>query len=302
MKGLDKSDVQNIAIEDIHILNPRVRNQRVFREIVNNISLVGLKRPITVTRSTKKNTKPYNLVCGQGRLEAFVSCGQSHIPAIVVDVTEEDALTMSLVENLARRHHSSMDLLKGIELLMKEGYSAKDIAGKTGLTSQYVSPIIKLIKLGEERLLSAVEKGQLPLDIAVKIALSPGGEQKALQEAYESNALRGRKLIQAKKLIEARKHQGKLLRNAGSQTHSKDRNARELSGRDVIGIYQKEVNRKKALMRKAEFVGSQLIFIVEALRRLYEEDSFKELLESEQLTNIPSPVAELLNKKEGLHA
>lgn len=297
MKNFDKASIQNIAIEDIHILNPRVRNQRVFRDIADNISQVGLKRPITVTLSGRKTDKPYNLVCGQGRLEAFLTCGQSHIPAIVIDATKEDALIMSLVENLARRHHTSLDLLKGIELLLKKGYSARDIAKKTGLSSQYVRPIIKLIKLGEERLLSAVEKGQIPLDIAVKIAVSPGNEQNALQEAYESNALRGNKFIQAKKLIERRKSQGKLIKSGGGQTHSKDRNDRELSGRDVLGIYQRELTRKKSLMRKAEFVGIQLVFIVEALRRLYDENDFKVLLESGELTCIPSPVAELLNRK-----
>ena len=38
--------IVNISISDIHILNPRVRNQKVFREITENIAQVGLKRPI----------------------------------------------------------------------------------------------------------------------------------------------------------------------------------------------------------------------------------------------------------------
>ena len=41
----------------------------------------------------------YDLVCGQGRLEAFVALGQNEIPAIVIEASEEDCYVMSLVEN-----------------------------------------------------------------------------------------------------------------------------------------------------------------------------------------------------------
>lgn len=232
-------------------------------------------------------------------MEAFLACGQSTIPAIIIDASEKEALTMSLVENLARRHHTSLELLKGIERLMQKGYTPKQISKKTGLTPEYVYPIVKLIKLGEERLLSAVEKGQLPLDIAVKISVSPGDEQKALQEAYESKKLRGRKFLQARKLIEARRRQGKSLGSGGS-TGSKDR-SKELSGRDVMNIYKKEVDRKHALMRRAEFVSNQLLFVVEALRRLYNENNFRSLLESEELGSIPKSIVEILDKRGDLH-
>jgi ParB family chromosome partitioning protein len=287
--------IVNIPINDIHILNPRVRNQKVFREITENIAQVGLKRPITVTRTKAGSDKLYDLVCGQGRLEAFLACGQSTIPAIVISATEEEALTMGLVENLARRHHTSLELLKGIERLLNRGYSPKKISEKTGLTPEYVKPIVRLIELGEERLLSAVENGQLPLDIAVKISISPGEEQKALQDAYESNLLRGKKFLQARKLIEARRRQGKSLRGSG-RSGTKGR-SRELSGRDVMNIYKREVDRKRALMRKAEFVNHQIFFILEALKRLYNESGFMALLESDGMGSIPKPIAELLDKR-----
>ena len=45
----------------------------------------------------------YLLVCGEGRLNAFRILGETHIPALVVDVTDEDAFIMSLAENIARR-------------------------------------------------------------------------------------------------------------------------------------------------------------------------------------------------------
>ncbi len=45
----------------------------------------------------------YVLVCSEGRLNAFSILGETHIPALVVDVSDEDAFIMSLAENIARR-------------------------------------------------------------------------------------------------------------------------------------------------------------------------------------------------------
>jgi len=295
-KGTRDSEIQMLDIEDIHILNPRVRNKKVFQEIKENIARMGLKRPITVTRSQGEPEKPYDLVCGQGRLEAFVALGQSKIPAIVIDADEEEALVMSLVENLARRQRSSLDLLKGIEMLLNKKYNYVEIAQKTGLSPEYVNEIIKLIERGEERLISAVEAGKIPMNIAVKIALSPGNEQHALQEAYENNELRGKRLLNARKLIEARRLRGKAVRGGGRSRRGKRQE--NLSGRDIVMAHQKEVDRKRSVTRKAEFVQTQLLFVVEALHRLYAEDHFATLLKAENLTTLPQPIAEMLKNKD----
>ena len=60
----------------------------------------------------------------------------------------------------------------------------------------YVRGIIQLLAKGEERLLQAVEKGQIPLSIAITIATSDDKNvQRALTEAYERNDLRGKALM-----------------------------------------------------------------------------------------------------------
>ena len=48
-----------IPIEEINILNPRVRNKVIAEGIKQNIREVGLKRPITVT--PRKDGKKYDL-------------------------------------------------------------------------------------------------------------------------------------------------------------------------------------------------------------------------------------------------
>ncbi len=89
----------------------RVRNQRTLGDIVENIAELGLKRPITVSRRETPRGPSYDLVCGQGRLEACKALGHAEVPALVVSADQEDCLVASLVENCARRQHRALDIL-----------------------------------------------------------------------------------------------------------------------------------------------------------------------------------------------
>jgi len=297
MKPVTK--IQSIEIDQIHILNPRVRNQQTFTDIVENIKRVGLKRPITIAPSKSGIAgKEYDLVCGQGRIEALKACGQTHIPAIIIDEPEEMILLKSLVENLARRQHRPVDHLKSIKALINKGYSSKLISQKTGLGEAYTKDIVKLLKNGEERLVVAVEAKHLPINVAIQIASSPTNEQKALHEAYESNQLRGEKLKIVQQLLERRRLRGKEAYDfRGKQRIDKKRN--QLSGQDVIKIYQKEVDRKQMITRKANQINQQMLFITRALKQLCEEDYFVTLLRAEGLTTMPKPLANLIDSSDG---
>lgn len=126
MKASSIPAVQLIPVDHIAVVNPRVRNKRIFREIVANIEQLGVKKPITVTLREHPDGTRYDLVCGQGRLEAYQALGQKEIPALAVEANSEDCLVMSLVENCARRQHRAIDLLHDIEGLKRRGYWAKD--------------------------------------------------------------------------------------------------------------------------------------------------------------------------------
>ncbi len=97
MSNADLDRTVLVPVDAITVVNPRVRNQKVFEEIKANIAELGLKRPITVAaRETEGGGEPsYELVCGQGRMEAFKALGQSEIPAIVINASSEDCLVMS---------------------------------------------------------------------------------------------------------------------------------------------------------------------------------------------------------------
>lgn len=294
-RGQEAITVTMVPLDQIAVLNPRVRNQRVFREIVDSISKVGLKRPITVARRRGVNgCRPYELVCGQGRLEAFKSLGESDIPTIVVKANKEDSLIMSLVENLARRQHRPLELLHDIGGLGKRGYSAKEIARKTGLSFEYVRAIRRLIDEGEERLLIAVETGQIPMSVALEIAEADDDDvQEALADAYQKGLLRGRKLLAAKRLVEQRRRRGKAVVQGSSE-----RGQRTLSSEALVRAYEKEADRQRLLIKKAEVTQSRLLFVIEALRNLLSDENFVTLLRAEDLSTMPRPIADLMAARE----
>ena len=118
----DPPKIYMIPVDEITVINPRDRDQRVFHELVTSIAHLGLKKPIIVTRRQDKGG--YDLVCGQGRLEAFIELGEPAIPAILVEATEEDCYVMSLVENLARRNPRSIELMREIGALRRRVVTA----------------------------------------------------------------------------------------------------------------------------------------------------------------------------------
>ena len=124
-----------VPIDQIEVLNSRDRNMKDFEEIVENIRSIGLKKPITVTEREGADGAPaYLLVCDEGRLNAFRLLDESHIPALVVNVTDEDAFIMSPAENIARRGHRPLEILAAIELLLARYDSIDDIITRTGLS------------------------------------------------------------------------------------------------------------------------------------------------------------------------
>jgi len=95
-----------IPIQEIRIVNPRSRNRIKFQSVMTSIGTVGLKKPITVhQRALEDDGTRYDLVCGQGRLEAVRALGDQMVPAIITDAPEDECYLMSLVEVLLELRH-----------------------------------------------------------------------------------------------------------------------------------------------------------------------------------------------------
>ncbi len=290
----DDHDIILIPVKSVRVANPRVRDRRKFELIVRSIAEQGLKRPITVTEAKPgPDGQPlYDLVCGQGRLEAFVSLGETEIPAFVRRISKTDGLIASIVENIARRRVRALDQIKMIQWMHQQGNSTEEISRKTGLAEKYLQGILKLLDQGEERVLDAVLLGRLPITIAVQIAgVDDEAAQRLLVEAYERKAMKQTSLSTFRRLLEQRKSFGKTYSN-----DARMRARRRTTADGLILAYKQETQRQKLMVRKARTCESRLLSLAAAFRALFADENFTTLLRAEDLDTLPKFLVERMRQ------
>src|SRR5947209_1027891 len=272
---MSEKNIESIPITEIRIVNPRSRDKIKFQAIVTSIDAVGLKKPILVSRrKSDADGTQYDLVCGQGRIEAVTALGENMIPAIVIDASREEQLLMSLIENIARRPPSNRDLIREVRSLRERHYKAADIARKLGLDRTYISGVVQLVEHSEDSLIEAAEAGRLPISVAVQIAGGNNREvQRALAEAYENGDLRGGKLGAVKRLIAKRIAKQR-------QTGKTSKTERKLTGNALVREYQNQIREQKNLIKKANAVKEHLLLLISAFRRLLKDEHFVTLLQA----------------------
>lgn len=280
---MNPQPIECIPIEEIRVVNPRSRNRTTFQEIVKNIAAVGLKKPILVVRRAQEaDGTRYDLVCGQGRLEALTILGATEIPAIIVAASEAKRYLMSLVENVARRQPPHKDLLIEVRELQKRGYTKKEIASKLGMGRTYIEGVLRLLRSGETGLVEKVASGTVPLSIAVKIATAAGDTvQNALTEAYEKGELRGGKLRVVQRLIASR----------FAEHRPENEKALDLSRQELAQTYEQHTARQRDLIRKADSIEERLAILTAAMKQLFSDAAFVNLLRREGLDSMPEPLA-----------
>ncbi len=289
---MKEKQIVSIPIAEIRIANPRSRNRLKWQLVVQSIATVGLKRPITVAKRTTpdSNGRRFDLVCGQGRLEAFVELGEMCIPALIIEAPEQDRQLMSLVENIARRPASTHAILFEVRALRERGYTGEKIALKLGLDRAYLYGICNLIDKGEEFLVSSVEAGRIPLSVAVEIATGNNHEiSRALSEAYEKGDLRGARISAARRVISQRLEKQRLQ---GKPTTPR----RKLTGEALVQEYKQKIREQTALVLKANRTRDRLILLTSAVRILLADENFRNLLKAEGVGTIPAELAERLKQ------
>ena len=287
---MTEKEIERIPIGEIRVANPRSRNKLKFQLVVASIRAVGLKKPILVSRRDPDGDGTrYDLVCGQGRMEACLALGETTIPAVVIDASREEQFLMSLVENIARRPPSNRALLAELRSLRQRNYKTDEIAKKLGLDRTYIHGIVRLVEHGEELLIRAVEAGRMPISVAIEIASGNDHEvQRALSEAYEKGDLRGSKLTAAKRIIAQRIEK---QRQAGRDLQSR----RKLTSDRLVREYQQRTREQRNLVRKANATKEHLLLLTSALRSLFADEHFITLLRAENLSDIPQQLAMRLN-------
>jgi ParB family transcriptional regulator, chromosome partitioning protein len=288
----DTGSVVMIPIDSIEVVNPRVRNKKLHREITDNIQHVGLKRPVEVRRLAGEADR-FALVCGQGRLESYKLLGQTEIPAIVLDIDEETGYIMSVVENVARRNPLASETLSHVDALRRKGYTDGEIGKKIGYTASWVNMVGTLLERGEKRLLAAAEAGHIPLHLAIVISRASDAEaQQLLLDAFNGGEIKGKKVAVIRRILEQRARIGKR----GNESATKGYKKRKLSPEDLMKLYQRDADKHRLIQLKAERVNNSLLVASEIFKELFANPQFVDVVKAEGLASVPQPLIEAVKR------
>jgi ParB family chromosome partitioning protein len=143
--------VSRIALDQIDE-NPyqtrRQFDQKGLEELAESIRANGIVQPIVVRPSSSSR---YTLILGERRCRAAKLAGESTIPAIVRQVSNEQAAEMTVVENLQRQDLNCLEQAHAFARLSREfGLTQEQIGQKTGCSRESVSNYMRLLKLPPE--------------------------------------------------------------------------------------------------------------------------------------------------------
>ncbi len=168
--------LQNAQLMPIGFLYPnsfplRVENdQRSLDELTASIKDVGVLEPLLVIR---KGRKHYILIAGHRRLEAAKRAELTAVPCIVLDLSQEDFLLYSLIENLQRSDLEPMEEARAIKQLIEQlGLTYRDIATKIGKSASFVNDRLSLLLLPAD-LKKAIADKTLSLKKALALSKIP---------------------------------------------------------------------------------------------------------------------------------
>ena len=164
----------------------------------------------------------------------------------MVEISKEDRLLRSLVENMARRNPAPLELINEIMRLKSLGHSINAISKKLDVDYQMISGLIALKRSGEERLLEAAVKGKVPLGVVMDIAkIEDAQMQRELLKAYEGKQLNQFSIRAVKKLMDQRRFFGKQRGSVGANP----RNNRT-SADSLVNAYRRGESQRQKLMIK----------------------------------------------------
>ena len=148
-------------------------DQAALAELAASIKAVGVVQPIVVRPVSGGR---YQVIAGERRWEASRSIGSSTIPAIVRQVSNEQAMEMTIIENLQREDLNPMEQARAYERLGREfGLTQEQMAQRTGKERSSVANFMRLLKLPAP-VQSMVEKNQLSFGHAKALMPLDSGE------------------------------------------------------------------------------------------------------------------------------
>jgi len=222
-------------------------DEQQLAELAASIAATGVVQPVLLRPLPNGR---FQLIAGERRWLASQKAGKTSVPAILRQVSDEQAMEMTIVENLQRADLNPIEQARAYERLSRDfKMTQEQMAQRTGKDRASVSNFLRLLRLpgetqeqvekgvlsfGHARALLALDSPEMVLKAAKKVtALSMSVRQ---TESYVQGLLNPEKKAGQQKEAEAidpnvKEAQERLQRSLGLKVRIEDKNGR---GRVVI--------------------------------------------------------------------
>lgn len=156
--SFEKKIYENTPSEEIAQLNldelrpnpyqPRINfNEDALKDLADSIKENGVFQPIIV----KKSIKGYEIVAGERRVRASRMAGLKTIPAIIRGFSDDQMMSIALLENLQRENLNIIEEAKAYKLMLERmGLTQEELAVKVGKSRSHITNILGILRLPDE--------------------------------------------------------------------------------------------------------------------------------------------------------
>ena len=149
MNNMEK-EILEVSLEDIipNRFQPRLAfDEDELNELAKSIRQHGIIQPLVLRKVGNK----YEIIAGERRYKASFIAGLTKVPAVVIDLNDNESAEVAIVENIQRKNLSAIEEAKSYKKLLDRGYlTQEELATRMGKTQGAISNKLRLLNLSEE--------------------------------------------------------------------------------------------------------------------------------------------------------
>ena len=142
-----EKEILEIALEDIipNRFQPRLTfDEEALNELAKSIRQHGIIQPLVLRKIGNK----YEIIAGERRYKAAYIAGLPKVPAVIIDLNDNESAEVAIVENIQRKNLSPIEEAKSYKKLLDRGYLTQDeLASRMGKTQGSISNKLRLLNL-----------------------------------------------------------------------------------------------------------------------------------------------------------
>lgn len=171
--------VLRLPIEKIvaNAYQPRTAfDEAALQELTESVLLHGVLQPVMVR---PRGGGRYELIAGERRFRAAQQAGLTQIPAVVREMTDEESLTVALIENIQREDLNAMEAARGYRQLLDQfDLTQVELARQIGKSPSTIAYALSLLRLPPE-MQESIARGEISMDHGKALLSIPSPERRA---------------------------------------------------------------------------------------------------------------------------